>query len=84
MEAAIGARDWDAVECHAAALERYTRSEPLPWADFFVARGRALVAHGRGSRGTVLAAELARLRDDAERIDLKSALPLLQAALAAA
>ena len=61
MEVALSARDWDAVERHAAALEGYTRSEPLPWADFFVARGRALAAHGRGSRGTVLTAELARL-----------------------
>ena len=34
------------VERYAAALEEYTRSEPLPWADFFVARGRALPLAG--------------------------------------
>ena len=28
----------------------YTRPEPLPRSNFFIGRGRALAAHGRGSR----------------------------------
>ena len=37
---------------HAAALEDYTRPEPLPWADFYIARGRALAEFQAGDRRT--------------------------------
>ena len=53
--------DWDRVEHQARALEAYTRGEPLPWVRFFVARGRALAAFGRGRRGRALARELSGL-----------------------
>jgi tetratricopeptide (TPR) repeat protein len=52
MDATLRAGDWGAVERHATALDEYTCSERLPWADFFVARGRALAAQGRSLRGT--------------------------------
>lgn len=44
------------------------RPEPLPWSDFYIARGRALAAYGEGARdeGTVLT--LRSLRDEAERV----------------
>ncbi|MGE3740016.1 MAG: adenylate/guanylate cyclase domain-containing protein [Geminicoccaceae bacterium] len=82
IEAALTVRDWQEAERHAAALEIYTRAEPLPWADFFVARGRALAARGRGEAGAELTAELIRLRDEAERVGLRSAWLRLEAALA--
>ena len=76
--------DWDEAERYAAALEDFTRSEPLPWSEFFIARGRALAAWGRGRRGPELAAELQRLRSEGERLSLTTALPVLDEALKAA
>lgn len=84
IEAALNAGAWDAAERYAAALEEYTRPEPLPWADFLIAHGRALAAWGRGERGRAAARELERLHDEAERIGLRAALPVLQQALARA
>ena len=46
---ALATEDWCAAERYAAALEDYTRAEPLAWSDFVIARGRALAAWGRGS-----------------------------------
>src|SRR5262245_17801740 len=47
IEASLNARWWDEAEHYAQALEDYTRPEPLPWADFWIAWGRALIMHGR-------------------------------------
>jgi hypothetical protein len=82
MEVALVLSEWEDAERHATALEDYTRAEPLPWSDFYVARGRALAAHGRGRRDDVTLAELRRLRDEAERVGLRVALPALDQALA--
>jgi tetratricopeptide (TPR) repeat protein len=82
IEVSLDIGDWLEVERYAVALEDYTRSEPLPWCDFFIAHGRALVAHGRDGRDDVTMQELKRLRDEAARIGLKTALPALDAALA--
>ena len=80
MEAALGAAAWNSVDYYAAALEDYTQAEPLPWSDFFIARGRTLASYGRGLRGTALETELERLRNDANRVGLRIALPALEAA----
>ena len=77
----MNADDWDAAERYAAALEDYTRPEPLPWADFFIARGRALTRFGRSRRDAALGAELTRLQDEAERVGLRVAPPALERAL---
>ncbi len=84
VEASLGAGDWDGAERYAAALEDYTRSEPLPWTDFFMARGRALAAFGRGDRDEATTVALERLRDEAERLGLVSALPAIEKALVTA
>ncbi len=84
MEAALNLGDWSAAETYAQALEDFTRAEPLPWTDFFIARGRALAAFGRGGRDAATIDQLRRLRDEAERIGFKTALPGLEAALKAA
>ncbi len=82
MEACLKPGDWHEVERYAAALEDYTRPEPLPWSDFFIARARVLAAYGRGKCDDATMQELKRLRDEAARIGLKTALPALDAALA--
>ncbi len=59
------------------------RAGPLRWTDFFIARGRALAAFGRGGRDAATIEELRRLRDEAERIGLTTALPALEEVLKA-
>jgi class 3 adenylate cyclase/tetratricopeptide (TPR) repeat protein len=83
VDLAIEMQDWDRALRYAQILENYTRTEPVAWSDFFVARGRALVAHHRGRRDEELMAELRRLRDEAAQIGLKIALPALEMALVA-
>ena len=78
------AEDAGAPRAYLAAAQDYTRPEPLPWCDFFIARGRALAVFGRGERNPEILAELQRLRDEAERVGLKTALPALDEALAKA
>jgi class 3 adenylate cyclase/tetratricopeptide (TPR) repeat protein len=74
--------DAEEVERFAAALAAFTRPEPLPWADFHVARGRALAAWGSGDRDDAVRTEIERLKGDAQRAGLLIALPRLEAALA--
>jgi tetratricopeptide (TPR) repeat protein len=82
IEVYLEAGNWDRVERSAAELEQYTRSEPLPFADFYIARGRALAASGRRqSDMTEFAAELERLRDEGERLGLRVALPGINTAI---
>jgi tetratricopeptide (TPR) repeat protein len=80
---ALELRDWEAVERYAGALESFTRAEPLPWANFFAARGRALAAFGAGRRDEPLMEELARLRADAVHVGFMGALAPVEAALRA-
>ena len=82
METSLRMAEWDEVDRYAQALEDYTRPEPLPRSDFFIARGRALAAHGRGNRDRAIMTELQHLHDEAESIGLKFVLPALETALA--
>jgi tetratricopeptide (TPR) repeat protein len=82
MAAALDTGDWQSVEHYATALEDFTRPEPLPWADFFIARGRALAAFGRGRRDAALMSKLDHLRAEGEKMGLKPAVPAIEAALA--
>jgi class 3 adenylate cyclase/tetratricopeptide (TPR) repeat protein len=82
IEVYLEAGNWDGVEHSAASLEQYTRSEPLPFADFYVARGRALAAFRRGQCDMVeLAAVLERVRDEGERLGIPVALPGIEATI---
>ncbi|MBL6954357.1 MAG: tetratricopeptide repeat protein [Alphaproteobacteria bacterium] len=84
MEACLNACDIDAVERYADALEDFTRDEPLPWSDFFIARGRALVAHARNPDDASVHERIVALIETAERIAMGTALPALQRAAAGA
>ena len=81
IEIALATEDWCAAERYAAALEDYTRAEPLAWSDFVIARGRALAAWGRGERDATAVERLRGLRAHAERAGLRNALAALEAAL---
>lgn len=75
---------WGHAERYADRLESYTQTEPLPWADFLIAQGRALAAWGRGKRGAGCADELQRLRSIAVDRHFQGDLIELDRALAAA
>jgi tetratricopeptide (TPR) repeat protein len=82
IEAYFEAGDWERMEHCAAELERYTRSEPLPFADFYIARGRALAAFGRGQSDTrELTTELKRVRALGEQVGIRVALPGIETAI---
>ena len=57
-------------------------AEPLPWCQFYIARGRALAAAGSDPSAAALA-ELGRLRAEAESKGLLVAVLALEQALAA-
>jgi class 3 adenylate cyclase/tetratricopeptide (TPR) repeat protein len=82
VEAALQAGDWTNAERFCRALAEYTREEPLPWSDFYVARGRALAAVGAGRADDRAFATLARLAAEGRRAGLVSALPAINQALA--
>jgi tetratricopeptide (TPR) repeat protein len=84
IEVCLDTGDWDAVERYAAALEVYTCAEPLPWSDFFIARGRALVNYERGLRDDALIAKLRQLCGEAHRMGLNLAGRELEDALRSA
>jgi class 3 adenylate cyclase/tetratricopeptide (TPR) repeat protein len=81
IEASLEHREWSEAERYADLLEAYTRPEPLPWADFHVARGRALAAFGVGQRNRSVMAQLERVRAEAVRVDFVSALAAIEDAL---
>jgi len=81
MEAALSSGDWDRAERYAAALEVYTRPEPLPCTDFFIARGRALATLGRLGCNTELLATLTRVREEGQRLGFVTALRAIETAL---
>ena len=66
---------------YAQALEDYTRPEPLPWGDFWVARGRALAAHGRDTKSTAAIRNTKHVLEEAQLIGMWPAIPALQHAL---
>ena len=82
IEASLNDAAWTETERYAAALEDYTRPEQLPWAEFFISLGRALAAHGRDRHNHSAVSELYRLRNEATRFNLRTALPMIERGLA--
>ena len=80
IDVALALADHDLALHHCAALEAYAAAEPLPWSDFHVARGRAMVAFDRLPDEAGRAA-LATLRERAVALGFKGALPAIDAAL---
>jgi tetratricopeptide (TPR) repeat protein len=72
MEACLAANERDQALRHAAGLATYTRAEPLPFADFFIRRTKALA-------GDSSAQERATLIEEAGAAGLTLALRLLEA-----
>lgn len=81
MESCLQMAEWNEAERYAEALENYTRNEPLPWSEFYVARTRALTAFVQGRADDATIRQLRRLHAEAERARLKIGLPALENAL---
>ena len=81
MELCLRMAEWDEVERYAIALEDYTAVEPMPRCDFFIARGRALAAFGRGDHDNETMQNIQRLHDEASRVGLIAAMPAMETAL---
>ena len=62
IEVQLSAGNADSAMRHAAALEDYTRAEPLPWSSLFASRGRCLARVLRGDLSDELLDELKRVR----------------------
>jgi class 3 adenylate cyclase/tetratricopeptide (TPR) repeat protein len=77
IDACFRAEDWVGIEHHARALEIYTHAEPLPSSAYFISRARALAAHGRAKNDRESLREILRVRDEADRIGLHAAVPVL-------
>ena len=81
IDVSLALGDWDEADRHVDALDQFTRPEPLAWSNFFIARGRALAALGRGRRTQQIRRELERLRGEAHSLDYRTALPAIEQAL---
>jgi len=73
MEVSAAHHEWGDVERFADRLEAYTRGEPLPWTELFIARGRALARFGRDPVDEPARGELLRIHDEALRVGLHAA-----------
>ena len=82
IEALLAAGDAAGAPEHVAALEDYTRTEPLPWSDLFAARGRALAGVAQRTADHGMREELVRIRAALADAGLKPFLPTVDAALA--
>ncbi|MGH8677567.1 MAG: tetratricopeptide repeat protein, partial [Burkholderiales bacterium] len=83
IEVSLAEGAWDQADAYTAALDTYFREEPMAWADFIVARGRALAQFGRGPRAGALQ-QVRQLRDQAARLNMMAELIRLDAALESA
>jgi tetratricopeptide (TPR) repeat protein len=81
IEVSLVEAEWEAADAYARALKDYFSTEPMPWADFTIARGQALAELGRRGRCDSVVMQLGRLRDEATRLGMRTELAQLEAAL---
>ena len=81
IQSSVDGADWDEASRYCDALEAYCAAEPLPWSDFIVARGRALVRHGRGEGDAELLQQLQSLRQQIVDSEMNFYLTSIDAAL---
>jgi len=80
MEVAWMHKDWDLIETYADALEDYIKPEPLPQAEYYIKRGRALASHER-TPSVETAQELQRIKQMAEEHGLLASIAPIEQAL---
>ncbi len=80
----LAAGAWPAAQRCIQALADYTRAEPMPWSDFYVARGAALAAWGSGAGSDATLGEIRRLAAQAAACRLGRARAALDRVIQAA
>lgn len=75
---------WDEARRYASALEAYTAKEPLPLTTLLIERARALADIGEGVEPDATRARLEALRNDCMRMNARTAMIAIEAALAEA
>ena len=83
IEGALLDEDYREAGRFATALEDYTAAHPLPWANFFIERGRALAAWGDGSRDSKARARLERILVLGRKVGFAVSTPAIEQALTA-
>jgi class 3 adenylate cyclase/tetratricopeptide (TPR) repeat protein len=81
MQVCLESEEWDEVDRYAQALEDYTAADPIPRCQLFIDRGRALADFGRGNRSREVFEEIRRVHQEVSRVELKFAMPEIEAAL---
>jgi len=66
----VSESDWEGAAAYADALQARFSADPLPWANFVIARGRALAQLGRNGTDAATVAQLERLRTQAARLGM--------------
>ena len=81
IEVSLAMNEWDQADLYATALEKYFHDEPMSWPSFIIARGRALAELGRGRGGEATLSQIRQLHSEATRLNMRSELTRLEAAL---
>ena len=81
MDACLKSQLWERVEHYADALEEHTKNAPLPWCDYFIARGRLLASWGRGVRSEDIHQQLMQLKDKSTQYGFEMSKRLIDQAL---
>ncbi|MCP4009405.1 MAG: tetratricopeptide repeat protein [Proteobacteria bacterium] len=84
MELSLKTEDWDALERYARRMEAYTENQPLEWADFMIARGRALAVWNQGKRSADILSKIKCLHEQGKQAGLKLVLAALEDVLSEA
>ena len=84
IEACLDSKQWDRAETYANALDAYTHDDPVPWCDYFIARGRALAAWGRDPRDERIRARLTQLSEQSAHYGFEMPKRAIERALAPA
>ena len=80
MEVAWRNSNWTEIERYADAIEDFSSSEPLPWAEHYIMWGRALAAHGKDPTDDT-AESLRKIKEKSYAINLVTGVPIVELAL---
>ena len=81
IDAGLQDRDWASVRKYAKSLEAYTSAEPLAWTDMLIKRARLLADAGEKGMSKATRAGLEAVRAECQRMNARTAVVAVEAAL---